>query len=78
MPVELAYKTYEVKNDKPDKSPLVIHHSLLGSKKNWKKVQCSRILLASDLDQIWSCESRIQYFILSLRYIFRLPRKSTT
>ena len=39
MPVELAYKTYEVKNDKPDKSPLVIHHSLLGSKKNWKKVQ---------------------------------------
>jgi len=38
VPVELAYKTYEVKNDKPDKSPLVIHHSLLGSKKNWKKV----------------------------------------
>ena len=37
--MELAYKTYEVKNDKPDKSPLVIHHSLLGSKKNWKKVQ---------------------------------------
>ena len=38
VPVELAYKTYEVKNGKPDKSPLVIHHSLLGSKKNWKKV----------------------------------------
>ena len=30
MPVELAYKTYEVKNGKPDKSPLVIHHSLFG------------------------------------------------
>ena len=41
MPVDLAYKTYEVKNDKPDKSPLVIHHSLLGSKKNWKKVLIS-------------------------------------
>ena len=24
--MELAYKTYEVKNGKPDKSPLVIHH----------------------------------------------------
>ena len=40
MPVELAYKTYEMRNGKQPlaKSPLVIHHSLLGSKKNWKKV----------------------------------------
>ena len=74
MPVELAYKTYEVKNDKPDKSPLVIHHSLLGSKKNWKKVQCSRILIWVRYGPIWSCEPRIQ----SLHFIFRLPRKSTT
>ncbi len=39
-PVELAYKSFEVKSDKdrPNKSPLLVHHSLLGSKKNFKKV----------------------------------------